>query len=221
MGVPIRTVGQYALDAFIGNYRSESDFFDLSDFIFHCGATLGEFYRQEFLSKYAELRQEKKDEIVTFDPDVLNEVVLKVEKKDGEWFAEMKEKVFSFPFDQQTSGVQYIFPTKPHGSCGMERTTVSAVWQLQHFPVVSKIFWWASSRRINLYTNNGSNVAEIKVLYVPAISEDMTVPDSLVQMVVNTTVGNMKGLLQQNVVKATQDLSPNKILQTEINKSAL
>lgn len=222
MSVSIQIVGQMAMDQDIRNFRSETDFFTLEDYIFHCGASLGEFYRQEFLNKYAELRQEKKDELVSLDPEILNEAVLKVEKKDGRWFATLPEDVFSFPFERSSSGYQHIEATKPAGACSLERMNIAEKWQFEHYPYTETIFWYPRGRReINFITKGYGNLAEVSVLYAPAISDTMLVPDALVKMVITDAVSTMKGLGQGTVVKTVSDLNSNKIIQTEINKAAL
>jgi hypothetical protein len=56
---------------------------------------------------------------------------------------------------------------------------------------------------------------------VPAISDDMMVPDALVDLAVVQTVARMKQIAEGVVVKKTLDGNDNKVLQTEINSAAL
>lgn len=221
MGQPIDIVGQYAQDAFYGDFKSSSQFFQIEDFIYHCGATVADLFRQEFAEKYAELRQEKKDSLVEFDPTWLNERELDVELKDGRYLSKLDFKFMNFQHDEQSTGIQTVISLSPNYGKELQRVTLSQVWQLQYTPNTNEIFFQPEKTKLNIFPNGAANVRRIKIFYVPAIGDDMEVPDGLVDMTITNTVSKMKGLLQQNVVKKSIDQNKNATLETEINANSL
>lgn len=222
MAVPLSIVSQYAMDLYYQNYKSNSDFFVLSDFIFHCGNTVTDFYLQQYQLQYAEIRQEKKDQVVAFSADFLGEQILKIKKEGGETFAIIEKPVMSFPFDKQNIGIQEIFVTKPSGCVDLERQTINAIWDLKYQPVNNRVFWWVDRDRIKFYTKGIYNVQEVRILYVPAANnEDAEVPDGIVKYVIDTTVLTMKQISQGVVVKKSVDGNQNKIIETEVNSTLL
>lgn len=217
MATPIETVGQYTMDSFYQDYKQNSEFFELSDFIFHAGATLGDYYRQQFEAKYAELRQEKSDEIVTFADDILLSTSVTV--KDG--VADFNKKIMSFPYDRQNAGIADVFITKPVGNFTMERTNLAQIWQLRYMPYTGKIFWYSDRGQIKFFTNGSCNINEGVVYYVPGVSPEMEVPDSLIDWTVSNTVQKMRQLKEGTIIKKSLDGNQNKIAETEIDKSQL
>jgi hypothetical protein len=214
MGQLLPIVAQYTMDQFYQEFRQESQFFILEDFIYNCGATLGDYYRQEWKTQYDTIRAEKSDEIVTFSPDVLNEMDLDV--KDGT--AAVTENIMSFAFDRQNSGIQDILVTKPDCCVILERSNIAQIWQLRYVPTTNRIFWYTTARQIKFYNPGMYNVQKVKVLFVPAIGPTMTVPDSLVDWTITNTVQKMKQIKQGSIVKSSIDLNQNPIPETEVNK---
>jgi hypothetical protein len=217
MATSIETVGQYTMDAFYQDFKQNSEFFDLPDFIFHAGATLGDYYRQQFEAKYAELRQEKSEEIVTFSDDILANAVVKV--KDN--VALFDKKIMSFAYDRQNAGIADVFITKPEGFTSMERTNLAQIWQLRYMPYTGKIFWYLERGKIKFYSNGTCNVNEVSIYYVPGVGPEMEVADSLIDWTVNNTVQKMRQLKEGVIVKKSLDGNQNKLPETEIDKSQL
>lgn len=220
MSLSIDIVATRIMDLYYQQYRDETSFFDEGDFIFHTGAAIGEVFRQEFALKYNELRQEKQDSVVTLSSDILVEDVLKVVRKDGEIYAEMEDDVFSFPFDQQNSAIQNVVPVMPRGACELLRSNMAVQWQNKHVPFTTKVFWWAEPRKIRFYSPANVTLAEVKVFYVPAISDRMKVPDAVAKLVRDDVIQSMRAAQQGAIVKTANDLNPNKIIQTEMNLNA-
>lgn len=217
MATAIDIVSQHCMDSFYQNYRASSDFFDLEDFIFHAGATLGDYYRQEFKQKYDEIRQEKSDEIVTFTSDILVDETVKVKNNS----ALLEGKIMSFAFDRQNSGIQDVLASKPSDCIQLERTNLAQIWQLRYTPATDVVFWYYDRGAIKFYNKGTFNIQEIVVLYVPAVSDKMLCPDSLIDWVVNNTVQKMKGMKQGTIVKKSLDGQQNYTLETEMDKSQL
>lgn len=221
MGKHITIVAQYAQDSWYQNYKSNSEFFGIEDFVFHVGATVADAFQQEYRAQYAELRQQKSDSVVIFDPSWLNEQILPVENKDGELSATLKFSILNFAYDQQTVGVQSVFSTKPNPGRELERSSVNETWMYPYLPVTDRIFYRVDRDKIKVFKGGLCNVNEIRVLYVPAIGEDMIVPDGLVDYAITNTVIKMKQLKDGVLVKKSLDGNVNKIPETEIDKLAL
>ncbi len=218
MATPLPIVAQYCMDDYYSNYKQDSQFFELSDFIFAAGATLGDYYKNEFLAKYNEIRQEKSEEIVTFSPDILIDKVVDV--KDG--IAKFGESYMSFLYDRNSVGIQIIQVVKPEGDCvDLERSNLAQLWQLKLLPATNTIFWIVERGNIRFYNKGEFNVQKVRVFYVPGIGENTLVPDSLVDWVVSNTVVKKKQINQGNVVKKAINENPNMVLESEIDKTQL
>lgn len=220
MAEPLPIVGQYAMDAYFNNFKDASQFFELSDFIFHCGATIADLYQQEAKTKYAELRQEKQEDVVGFPADWLLEQVLKVERKDGETFAKLTEPVMGFSWDNQVLGIQEVLPLKPRDA-NLERTTQAAAWQNKLVPFTHTIFWYGRKDRVIFEKKGGCNISEVSVLYIPTVSENMLVPEGIIRYTIDQTVSTIRQLVTGQIVKKAVDGNQNLVLEGEINKNSL
>lgn len=216
MAVSIQIVAQYAQDQFYQNYRGGTDFFELKDFVFHCGTTIGALYQQGYSEKYAELRQEGGEEVVSFSHDWLAEQVLLVQKEKKETFVKLGQRAMSFPFDKSDIGYQELFSLDPFGT-DLERSSITEIWQQKYYPATSRIFWWPDRDKIRFFNNGECNINQVRLLYVPEISAEMDIPDALVQPAVMGTVERMKQIEKGVVVKKSLDQNDNKILQTELD----
>lgn len=224
MAQRLDVVAQYAMDIFYTNYREDSGFFTIDDFIFHCAKEAADYLRQEFQQKYQELRQDKEDEVIDFSDDWLSNDVLKVERDGGALFATLKNEIFSLPFDSQNSGIQDLYITKPIGSCvQLERTTSGAAWRLRYLPVVNdRMFWYLqNANQIIFYNPGNNNIQEVNIEYVPTMGKMSLIPDAITDFVITNAIMKMNQLMQGKVVKKTLDNNQNKIIQSEINKEAV
>lgn len=218
MSKPLPIVAQNAMDQYYAQFKSANDFFGLEDFIFACGACLGEYYLQNFEAMRTLLRAEKKDEVVGFSHDWLAEKYLKVENDKGILFSTIDFDFMSFPYDKQDTGIQNIFSTN---GVELERINVDSFWMFKLLPATNRVFWWIEKGRIRYYKKGDCSINQIKVTYVPGINNEMEVPDSLVEYAIKSSVTRIKDLVQGNVVKKSLDQNQNKVLQTEIDPSAL
>lgn len=220
MATSLQIVAQYTQDQFYQNYRSNTDFFELKDFVFHCGAAIAGAYKQEYDAHRLELRQDGREEIVSFSHDWLLEQVVPVVRKKQETFAVLTQMPMSFPFDMQDTGIQEVFSQVPFG-VDLERSNITEIWQQKHYPGTNRIFWWVDQNKIRFFNKGICNVEMIRVLYVPTIADNMQVPDGIVEIAVINTVAKMKEIAKGIVIKKSLDGNDNKILQTEIDTSVL
>lgn len=218
MPQPIKIAAQRAMDLFYGNFRSNSDFFDLDDFAAHCGGVLGEYYNEKYEQARAEMRQEKRSEIIALDASILLPQRLKVIKKEGELYADLECPVMSFPYDEQGIGVQDIIAIIPKNGLKFERTTRSALYQLDYVPFCPVVWFYLVGERIGLVNKSTANLTEILVFTVPSVTSDkLMIPDAIVEHVITTAAMTIKQGVQGTVVKKASDQNPNKIIQTEAN----
>lgn len=210
------------MDLYFKNYRTPSDFFTEDDFLVHTAGVVGNLYMEGYKKDYAELRQERKDEVVSFDPAILNDEFLEVERKDGELFSKLKHGVMSFPFDEQGIGLQDIRAIQPLNGVKIERTSSAAIWQLEYVPNCNIIFWCLQRDKVKYINKSAVNLQKVQIWYVPSIHDPaFLVPDSIFEFVVTTSAATIKEIVKGTVVKTSNDLNPNQIIQTEINPLAL
>ena len=218
----LKFVAQQAEDLYNQSFRTDTTtFFLLEDFIFYVGNTISQMYDALYQRQYNENRADKKDELVSFDSTVLSEQILEVENKDGRLFAKYKQPVMSFAYDNNTIGVQDIYPIKPQGNYQFERTTSSGMWQLEYVPYVDKIFFYGNSEGIVFKIKGACNIKTIAVHYVPSMYPEAIIPDGMIQPAILATVMAMKQVAAGVISKETLDGNYNKIIQTELNKTAL
>lgn len=221
MSQPITIVAQGAMDNFYQNYKSGSDFFDIDDFIYYSGATLSDFYRQLYQTKYQENRADKKDEVLSFANGLLLNQDLDVKlDENGNYAAKVINPVFTFTYDNNNTGYQEVFPLKPNNT-KLERSSIVQVWQFDYLPATNRIFWYVEHGVIYFFNKGRCNINKVRLYYVPAISSSMLVPDELTKLVIDTTVKTMRELGDKTVVKKSLDQNINRTLQTEIDLSQL
>jgi hypothetical protein len=216
MAIALKYIAQQAQDDFLQDYAGNTTFFTLEDWVYRCGAVLGDFYAAEFKAKYAEYRQERKDEVIAFSTDLLNEEDFDVKFEDGESVIE-PPRAFTFAYDNQNSGYQNLFVVMPSPKYEAERTSINEGWSLKYMGTVNRIFWYPVGGKIRLIKTGNCNVQKVRLYYVPAISSDMQVPDAMQNYVRMKAVEQMKFAAQQ-IIDKTNDQNPNKTLETEVNK---
>jgi hypothetical protein len=220
MAETLPIVAQKTMDLYYASYKSSSQFFDLDDFIFYTGTTIADIYQQEAKAQYSELRALKTESVVSFPADWLVEQRLKVQRKDNETFVILEKPIMGFSFDNQILGLQDVIPIKPKDVI-LERTTQSATWQNRLMPFTNRIFWYGMKDKILFFKKGGCNISEVSVLYVPAIGNDMLVPEGIEKTAIDQTVATMKQLIQGTVVKKATDGNQNMVMEGEINKMSL
>jgi hypothetical protein len=225
MGLSIKIVAQSAMDRYYGEYKASVQFFDLDDFVLGCGMAWAAAAQRMYLMMYAELKGEKDDSIVSFDPTMLNTQVLTVDKKDGRLFAKYKYPVMTFAFTNQSIGVQSVTVVSPSGNYGasLERYSEQAAWQMNYIPYVNRLFYSPRHDGIDIIKKGACNVNEVSVSYVPAISpngEDYYIPEGMSDEIMAECITLVReGRLP--VIKKANDQNPNMVMETEINKQEL
>lgn len=217
MGNILKNTAQAAMDLYYGDYKPDDAFFTKQDFVTYCGNTVTDLILQEYRMRRQENRQEKRDEVVPFSAEWMFEEVLDV-KND---LAELSQRVMSFPYDRQGSGVQDVIAIKPR-NVTMERSNVEEDWSLRYMPQTDRIFWKSErgssgKGHLSFFRNGVYSVSQVKVRYVPKPNAEMDIPDSIENYVITTTIMNMKQIESGVIIDKTADGNPNKILQTELN----
>ena len=212
----VREVAQRAMDQFYKQFKTNSDFFGLDDFVARVGGVVADFYFQLYREKYAEIRADGNSsaEVVQFDPLHLNEQILEVDKKG---FAEYKYPVMSFVYDQQSVGVQEVLDDKT-GEEVFRRTSKIKKSLLPH---TDRAYYRVKKKGLEIITD-GCKVERVAVAYIPAVSNevDWEVPDVLVENTIIRVVASMREL-DPGLVKKTNDQNQNMAPETEINKNSL
>jgi hypothetical protein len=222
MGQKIAYIAQLCSDDFYQQYADGTSFFNLNDFILRASNVAADYYRQQWKLMYDEIRQERRDEVVGFEPSVLSEQTIELKKEGTEWIGDIEKPAMSLPYDKQTSGISNVFDVKTGKE--LERSNVNETWQYQYQPYTNRLFYRIDRNKIKIFTKGAANVQEVRVLYVPSITigdGEAELPDGMVNYVVMTTVSQMLQLSQGKIVKTSIDGNPNKIMESEINKESI
>jgi hypothetical protein len=221
MGQKMKYIATTAMDDYYQQYQDGTSFFTLDDFIQRCGNVAADFYRQQWKLMYDEIRQERRDEVVGFEPSVLSEQRVKLKKEGIEWIGTLEKPAMSLPYDKQTSGFSNVFDVKSGQE--LERSNVNETWQYQYQPYTNRLFFRIDRNQIKVFTKGAANVQEVRILYVPSISigsgED-ELPDGMVNMVIMTTISQMRALADRPI-KMAIDGNSNMKFETEFNKEAV
>lgn len=208
------------MDEYYQNYKSDNDFFILEDFIFYCGQTMGDYYRQEYDRMRAEMRQEKKDELISFSADALSTQDIALKWSAGILSATLTSPYMAFPYDDWNIGIQDIVPSQTVVSMAgiFKRTTLSGIFKLKHLPIDNKIYWYATGPlNINFYKNGNCNVPKATVYYVPVPDANTNVPAGILEYVTTNTMSVMRQAAQGAIVKKSLDRNQNKAAELEAN----
>lgn len=215
MPTQLPIVALYAMDKFYQNYAGETDFFQIEDFVFHVGNVVAGMYQQVYKEQYAINRSDKNDEVVTFDVGWLEEQILKVERKDGRLFAAFEKPIMSFSFDNNTTGIQEVFDFSSDKE--IQRIGISEIWKFKYLPVTDDIFFYGDKGGISFKSMGSCNINKVRVLVVPSVNNEMSIPDGMIADAIDKTVMVMRNEYDKRVVKKTLDQNPNQLEQTEIN----
>lgn len=227
MAVTLKYIAQAAMDNFLQNFRSNSDFWTLDDFMLRAATTIAEFYQKSYDTQYQMNRAEKIDEVISFAPEILSEQVVKVVHKNGERYAMLDLPAMSFLHDNQSTGIQFIQPISPN-DVKLERSNMFESYIYGLLPFSNSIFWSVRGMKLVFFTTGRGNINEINVFYVPAVMDregniiqDALIADGVADMAINITPLKLKQQKDGVVIKQTNDLNANSIVQTELNDGAL
>lgn len=221
MGQKIAYIAQLCQDDYEQNYASGVSFFTLQDYVIRAGNVAADFYRNQWKMMYDKLRQERREEVVGFDPSTLSEQFVKLERKGSEFIGTLEKPAMSLPFDKQNSGFANVFDAKTGKE--LERSNVNETWQYHLMPYTDRLFFRIDRNKIKVFTKAALGVQEVRILYVPSITIGSTedeLPDGMVNYVVTTTVAQMRAFADRPI-KMAADGQPNMKFETEFNKEAL
>lgn len=221
MGQKIVYIAQLIQDDYEQNYASGVSFFTLQDYVIRAGNVAADFYRNQWKMMYDELRQERRDEVVGFDPSTLSEQFVKLKKEGIEWIGNLEKPAMSLPYDKQNSGFANVFDYKTGKE--LERSNINETWQYPLMPYTNRLFFRIDRDKIKIFTKTTLGVQEVRILYVPSItigSVDDELPDGMVNYVVTTTVAQMRAF-SDKPVKMAADSNPNMKFETEFNKQSI
>jgi hypothetical protein len=219
----LKYVAQDVMDMFYRDYKGNSDFFDIDDFIEFTGNNISGIYQSFYQEKYNENVKDKKEEVVTFDSGVLSEQVIEV-KDNGTGTLEGKLlfPVMSFTYDQQSVGFQDVFVIEPKESnYELERTNISSIWSLRYMPVTNRAFFYSDINTIKIIKKGNSNINKVRVLYIPTMFPEAVIPDGIIEVAIEKTVQSMRTMIAGKIVKESLDGNKNEIAQTEIDQNTL
>ncbi len=222
MGQKVKYIAQQAQDDFEQNYAGGTSFFTLDDYIARVADVAADIYRKMWKEQYDEIRSEKRQEVVGFEPSVLSEQFVKVKKVGSEWVGDIEHPALSLPFDQQSSGFSNVFDVKTGDE--LERSNINETWMYRYLPFTGRLFYRIDRQKVKIFTKGDCNIQEVRILYVPSIQpgdEDAEIPDGMSELVTTGVVNRMRELAQGTIVKKTLDQNANKIMETELNKKAL
>lgn len=220
MGVNVKILAQTAMDRFYRQYKTDSDFFDIPDFISAIGFALSTFYLSVYKERYAEIAAQKTDEVVSFDPLTLNTQRVALEKEGDVFVGKFSKPVMSFAYSNSSPGIQKVSVALPKNNYGKSVELLNEQWQIKLIPKSNFLFYTPIPNGISISSSCLFDVEEVNVLYVPSISgDDYEVPDVLTDMVLDKTVASFHQL--PGVVKKTNDQNQNMTIETEINKNSI
>lgn len=218
----MKYIATLAQDDYNQNYADGTSFFLLDDFLLRAGNIAAAYYMQMFQQLKAEMRQEKREEVVAFEPSVLSEQIVTLERKNNEWVGNISSPAMSFPYDEQTSGYQMAIDTVNGEE--IERSNINEVWGYKYMPETCRKFFRIEGKTLKVFGNPSASTKSVRLLYVPAIKMgdgDVELPDGMVDAIVTGTVNYMRQVSQGKVVKKSLDGNENEIMESEINKKSV
>ena len=211
-------LAQDIMNLYNQDYKSTTDFFDLDDFISYTGMAYADFLSKEYDAERNRMRQEGEENTVVFSHDWQQEQIVKVEynENDGH-FAKLLQKPMSFPFDKWDSGIQNVYPIKSQFKNEILRDNINAGWMDAYLPIGCTHFWSLLGDKLLINANGKQPPKELKVIYIPTVSDNLEIPDSREKMVMDATL-QMMNVAAQKIVKETNDQNLNKNFGAEINR---
>jgi hypothetical protein len=215
-------VAQEVMDLYYQQYKTNSDFFNLTDFDYFVGIGWADMLQMEWDQSYAVIRQEGGNDLVSFDHGWLAEQIVKVKRDGDEWWGQLVRPVMSFKSDRNTTGIQNVFPVGNRGCGEILRTTVDQVWHQCYLPVTDKRFWLMEwGKKLRFYNIDQCNLQKVRIIYVPS-SEDpeLDIPDTKAGPIIEYVLNLMFAAKDKRVVSRVNNLNANKVIQFETDLNA-
>lgn len=221
MATPLKIVGQHVIDLFYQDYKSTSQFWDIEDGIYFAGVAYGDLLGQEYMQVYKGMQANGEEGIVQFSHDWLQTEDLKLKEGDDGPYVELTNLPMSFPYDKQDVGIQNIFVTGSKFSGEIVRSTIASIWQDRYLPNTTVIFWALLKNKIYFKSKQAAPPAAVKVVYVPEVSDNLLIPNSRENMIVQMAVQLMLKAKEGNLVKETNDQNKNTAPVTELDRNLI
>lgn len=223
MATPIKILAGRIQDIYYEDYASNTQFFDIDDFIFNAGATYADLLQKEYDTERQIMRADREEGYVTFSHDWLQTQVLPLKRKgeEGDYY-KLVQKPMSFPYDRWDIGIQNIFPVGARFKKELIRDSIDKSWQDDLLPNTKNVFWSLIQDTILVRSSVlQSAPPSIRVVYVPEISELLEIPDGRVGMIRDAVLILMRKLEAEHLVKETNDQNKNKLPQTENDRTLI
>lgn len=211
-------ISQVILDDFYQTFQTENDFFGLPDTAKKVIDERDSSLNEEFTVQWR-LAQQKNNlyNFIIVNPMWQQRTVIDIKHDDDrkQYYAEMCDPVYEFPFDQYGMGIQEVMPM---GSDCSEfvRISTSQAWQpCMVSGTSSMVFYSIENCRINLYNFNGYCTKKLDVRYVPSQSalpvNKQTVPDGKASEIREKVLSKMwrDYMAKKGQIKVTNDGNPN------------
>lgn len=214
-------VAQEIMDLYYQQYKTNSDFFDKSDFVYFTGIGYADLVQAEYDKQYAMIRSEDAGQgLVSFDQSWVQTTYLKPKKDEEGYYADLPAAVMSFMTDRYNIGIQNVFEIARGQLVEIIRSTVDSAWQDQYLPIgCAGFFYLEMGRRIRL-VNVQAN--KLKVNYVPS-SEDpaLDIPDTKAGPIIQYVLNLMFAAKDKRVVARVNNKNEQKTQQTEVDQNQL
>ncbi len=221
MATPLKIVGQHVIDLFYQDYKSTSQFWDLEDGIYFAGVAYGDLLGQEYKAEYNQMLALREEGIVQFSHDWLQVEELKLKNGDDGPYIELANLPMSFPYDKQDVGIQNIFVTGSKFSGEIVRSTIASMWQDKYLPNTTTIFWALLQNKIYFKSTQAAPPSAFKVVYVPEVNDNLKIPNSRENLIVQMAVQLMLKAKEGNLVKETNDQNKNVAPVTELDRNLI
>lgn len=209
---------QIIQDAYFQDYAPADGFFRLEDFASWLGKAYGKVADDVAKEIYKGHLAEQGVGSIIFSQDWWASEVLEIEKKDDEFFTEIKFKHLGFTYDGQNSGFQEVIPVGKEGNCGsFQRTSITDLWILNGMSRNNIVWWYPEDGKLKFKTNSNCNPKKVRVYYIPtAEDENFKLPQSkafeIATMAYNFMITAQK---QKPFVDDTNNANKNILPETE------
>jgi hypothetical protein len=211
---------QQTMDLYYQHFRTDQDFFRLVHFRYLCAVAYASLLQDYYEKSYARALSENGMGDVDLPTEWMISETLGVQSgAHGEHYLELKQKPFSFLYDNQFRSIQTIMPVGDF-SARLFRISIKEVWKLRAMPQTRNVFWFSMGDQKIQFRNMNTSLSEVMVFYLPSLgdlSDEAELADGLEGRVIEATLNLMSIARQGGVVDMTNDQNPNRTMETEVN----
>lgn len=222
MATPLKIIGQHALDLFLQDYKGTTQFWSVEDTTYFAGVAYAELLSQEYMLVYKSMQQSGEEDIVTFSHDWLQTETIKVcsDQFDGT-FAQLPCEPMSFPYDKRDIGIQNVFPALGKFNGELIRSNINTIWMDELLPQTDDIYWSLLKDKLILKFTRKTPPPALRVVFVPSVNENLLIPDTRANAMIQMTVDLMRKSKDGNLIKETNDQNKNTAPQTEMDRNLI